>query len=257
MPQVMPHVAPRRRSRRIVFGIKKWPVHDRPRERLRMHGAGVLSPRELLALILETGTPAIDGRPSRSALDLAGDVLRWFCPVGGQESLRRVMSAEFGELCRVPGIGPAKAGKMLAAFELGRRAVAEAQPPRAYLAPARDVYEHLRLSLRDLPQEELHALLLNASSELLRDVLVCRGTAERIESHARDVFRVAIAENAYSVVLVHNHPSGEPTPSPQDHAFTAEMAAAGRLVGIPVMDHIIIGEARYVSFAESGIMDRL
>ena len=236
--------------------IKQWPLHDRPRERLRTHGTGALAPRELLALILETGTPGIDGRPPRSALDLAGDLLGSFCPAGSDDSLRRLMSAEFASLCAVPGIGPAKAAKVLAALELGRRAVAEGIPDRKYLGTARDVFDFCKLSLRDLPQEELHALLLNASSELLRDVPVSRGTADCVEVHARDVFRVAIAENAFSVVLVHNHPSGEPTPSPQDRAFTAEMRAAGRLVGIPVMDHIIVGEERYCSFAEAGLLDR-
>src|SRR5688572_24411258 len=105
------------------YTIKSWPAHDRPRERLRTLGPRSLSPRELLALLIETGIPAADGRPARSALDVAGDLLAWFSPQGGADSLRRIMTAPFSALCEVPGIGPAKAAKIHAALDLGRRAV--------------------------------------------------------------------------------------------------------------------------------------
>jgi DNA repair protein RadC len=234
------------------YTIKEWPTTDRPRERLERLGPRALSSRELLALLIETGIPPKDGRPGRTALDVAGDLLRAFAPAGGGESLRRIMTAPFTTLCEVPGIGPAKAGKVLAALELGRRAAEEARPERERVGTARDVYERMRLSMRDLPQEEFHVLLLNTQQEIIRDVVVSQGTVNSTVTHARDIFRPALAESATLVVLVHNHPSGEPAPSPEDRLLTAQMVASGEVLGIPVVDHVIIGEGRYASAAEEG-----
>jgi DNA repair protein RadC len=244
-----------RRSKRGTITIKEWPLRDRPRERLRTRGPGALTARELLALMIETGIPAAEGRPARSAIDLAGDLMRWFAPGEGAESLRRIMTAPLASLCQVRGIGPAKAARILAALDLGRRAVEEARPDQQRFACARDVYEHYRVLLRDLPQEEFHILLLNRQSELIRDVVVARGTLDGCQVGPRDVFRHALAENAYGVVLVHNHPSGEPTPSPEDRHLTRAFVAAGSMLGIPVVDHVIVGEGRYVSFCEEGLLD--
>ncbi|HYJ78646.1 MAG TPA: DNA repair protein RadC [Longimicrobiaceae bacterium] len=238
-----------------MFKIKEWPKHDRPRERLRNLGPRALSPRELLALLIETGTPPQGGKPGRTALDLAGDLIRWFADGEGKESLRRIMTASFAELCAVPGIGPAKAGKVLAALDLGRRATEEARPDRDRLQTARDVYERMRLAMRDLPQEEFHVLLLNTQNELLRDVRISQGTVDASLVHPREVFRAALAESAAAVILVHNHPSGEPHPSPEDRVITLQLATAGNMLGIPVVDHVIIGEGRYVSFAEADMLE--
>ena len=241
-------VAPQR------YTIKEWPTEERPRERLTSIGPRAMSARELLALLIETGIPARDGQPARSAMDVAGDLLRRFSPDGRSESLRRVMTAPLAELCTVPGIGPAKACKIMAALELGRRAAEEARPDRDRVGTARDVYERMRLSMRDLPQEEFHVLLTNTQNEVLRDVTVSRGTIDASLVHAREVFRLALAESAAGVVLVHNHPSGEPAPSLEDRAITMQLVAAGEAIGIPVLDHIIIGEGRYTSFNELGIL---
>jgi DNA repair protein RadC len=111
--------------------------------------------------------------------------------------------------------------------------------------------------LRDLRQEEFHLLLLNTQNAILRELVITRGTLDTSVIHAREVFRPAIAESASSVVLVHNHPSGDPTPSPEDIAITAELAAAGALIGIPVLDHIVIGDSRYVSLVERGLLNPL
>ena len=242
---------------RAFVSIKKWPEFDRPRERLRTQGPEALSARELLALLIETGEPPRGGRPARSAMDLAGDLLTWFSPAGGEESLRRIMKAPLSALCEVPGIGPAKAAKVLAALDLGRRAAEESLPGREQVATARDVYERMRLSMRDLPQEQFHVLLLNRQNEVLREVVVTRGTLDSADLHARDVFRAAMAENAACVVLVHNHPSGRPTPSPKDKELTRQLSVAGRMVGIPVHDHVIIGEHGYFSFSEERLLERL
>ena len=239
------------------YTIKEWPTDDRPRERLQTLGPRPLSPRELLALLIETGTPPQNGRPARSALDLASDLLAWFADGEGNESLRRIMTATITELCAVPGIGPAKAAKVLAGLDLGRRAAAEARPDRDRLQTARDVYERMRLTMRDLRHEEFHVLLLNTQNELLRDVVVSQGTVDMSLVHAREVFRPALLESAASVVLVHNHPSGEPSPSPEDRMITMQLASAGQMLGIPVLDHVIIGEGRYVSFVEEEMMDRV
>jgi DNA repair protein RadC len=245
----------RRLSRRGTVTIKEWPTQDRPRERLRSNGPRALTTRELLALLIETGMPAAERRAARSAMDLAADLLRWFAPGEGAESLRRIMTAPLPALCEGPGIGPAKAARILAALDLGRRAVGEERPEMERFTCARDVYERMRVRMRDLPQEEFHILLLNLQSELIRDVVIARGTLDTCTVHARDVFRHALAESAHSVVLVHNHPSGEPTPSPEDRLLTRQFVAAGKVLGVTVVDHVVIGEGRYASFREEGLMD--
>lgn len=240
----------------MPYTIKEWPTHDRPRERMRALGPRALSPRELLALLIETGQPPQGDRPGRTALDVAGDLLRWASPGGGAASLRRIMTSPLKSLCEVPGIGEAKAAKVLAALELGRRAAEEMRPERERMTTARDVYERMRLVLRDLDQEEFHVLLLTTQRELIRDVTVTRGTLDASLVHAREVFRHAIAEAASMVVLVHNHPSGEPEPSAEDRLVTLRLMTAGDTLGIPVIDHVIVGEGRYVSFMEAGLMPR-
>ena len=248
----MPVVTYRPNPRFAQYTIKEWPAHDRPRERLRTLGARSLSPRELLALLIETGMPAADGRPARSALDVAGDLLRWFSPNEGAQSLRRIMTAPFSALCEVPGIGPAKAAKIHAALDLGRRAVEEARPEMERLTCTRDVYERMRLSMRDLPHEEFRVLLFNVQCDLLREVTVGQGTLTTCGVSPREIFRVALAENAHSMVVVHNHPSGESTPSPEDKLFTQQLERGSKAVGVSLLDHVIIGEAKYYSFAEEG-----
>jgi len=155
----------------------------------------------------------------------------------------------------VPGIGPAKATKILAALELGRRATEEARPDRERFRTPRDVYERMRFRLRDLGHEEFHVLLLDTQNQILRDLLVTRGTLDASLVHPREVFRAAVAEAAAAVILVHNHPSGDPTPSAEDRAVTRQLRAAGETMGIAVLDHVIVGEGRYVSFVEAGMME--
>jgi DNA repair protein RadC len=235
----------------MPYTIKHWPVHDRPRERVRTLGANALSTRELLALLIETGLSPREGTAGRSAVELAGDLLAAFAEEDGAGSLRRLMAADVSAVAgRVLGIGPAKAAKILAALELGRRAAEEARPERARVQNSRDIYERMRFRLRDLEQEEFHLILLNTQNDVLREVFLSRGTLDSSLVHAREVFRYAFNESAASVVLVHNHPSGEPTPSLQDRVITRELVEAGDLLGIPVSDHVIIGEMNYYSFRD-------
>lgn len=235
------------------YSIREWPQEERPRERLEALGPRALSSRELLAILIETGMPASGMRAARSALDLAGDLLRHFAESDDRDSLRRLTTAPIAELCRVDGIGPAKATKVLAALDLGRRAAEEARPERDRVRSAGDVYERMRPAMRDLPHEEFHVLLLNTQNQILRDLQVTRGTLDASLVHPREVFRRAIVEAAAAVILVHNHPSGDPSPSSEDGVVTRQLRAAGETVGIEVLDHVILGEGRYMSFVEAGL----
>lgn len=239
----------------LSTSIRELHPSERPRERLLRVGPAALPERELLAIVLETGVPASRGRPARSALDLAGDLLRHFRDPHDRPSLRRMLGSSIGEMCQVGGIGPAKATRVLAALDLGRRAVEEKRSDREKIRCAADVHALMRLSLRDLRHEEFHVLLLNTQNEVLRSMQITRGTLDASLVHPREVFRAAISEAAASVILVHNHPSGDPTPSAEDRAVTRQLRGAGTVVGISVLDHIIIGDSRFVSFAEAGLLD--
>ena len=257
MPAVTYHVEPGYGT----LKIKEWPATDRPRERLRTLGPQSLSSRELLALLIETGMPATDERPARSAMDLAGDLLSWALqgeqdedgkprPCRDRQPLRRIMNASFPQLCSVPGIGPAKAARILAALDLGRRAVHERKREVHRFTSPRDVFEHVHVGMRDLPHEEFHVVLLNTQSELLAIERVAQGTIDTCHVHPRDVFAPALRHGAASVVALHNHPSGEPRASPEDRNLTRQLEAAAGTLGLKLLDHIIIGEGRYWSFSE-------
>jgi DNA repair protein RadC len=181
-----------------------------------------------------------------SALDVADRVL------ASQPSLRRMASLPVGVLEAEPGIGQATAARIHAALELGRRSAAEPAESNDRIRGPGDVYARLGPLLRDLRQEEFHALLLNTQHRVIRDVLVTRGILDASLIHPREVFRAAIVESAAGVILVHNHPSGDPTPSAEDRSVTRELASAGKAIGIPVLDHVIVGEEGYVSLGEDG-----
>jgi len=219
-------------------------LRDRPRERLRQDGARALATRELLALLVGSG-----GR-GRSAMEIGATVLGRF-----HGSLRRLAAAEERALRVVPGIGPATASRIAAAFELGRRAAAEQEDGQAVRirGPA-DVHRLLGPRLRDLRQEEFHVVLVDARNGVTRTALLTRGTLDASLVHPRDVFRLAILEASAGVILVHNHPSGDPTPSPEDRAVTRQLADAGRAVGIPVLDHVIVGNGTFRSLNEEGML---
>jgi DNA repair protein RadC len=229
-----------------AYRIKEWPAAERPRERLRGAGAEALSGRELIAILVGSGTEG------RSAVEVAGDVL---ARAGG--SLRRLAAMPARQLEATAGVGPATAARVLAALELGRRLAREGPVDRGRIQGPRDVYDRCAPAMRDLTQEEFRVLHLNTQHAVTSEIVVTRGILDTSVVHAREVFRAAIAESAAALMLVHNHPSGDPTPSPDDHEVTRRLAEAGRLLGIPVLDHIIIGDARYVSFVEAGLLARV
>lgn len=216
---------------------------DRPRERLWSLGAPALTAAELLAILIGTG------RGGRDVLEVSGGLLG---AAGG--SLRRLAQRPAGELLRAPGIGPTKAARLLAAFELGARVAREIRPAMVRIREPDDVARLFRNRLRDLQVEEFHLLALDSQSQVLREVLVTRGLLNSSLVHPREVFRAAIAEAAAGIIVVHNHPSGDPTPSAEDKAVTNQLVAAGRLLDLPVYDHVIIAGDRFVSFASTGLL---
>ncbi len=216
---------------------------DRPRERLHSAGASALSTRELLAILVGSGTE------THSAFDVAGQLLQT-----SDGSLRQLASLAPAELQRTPGVGPAVTARLHAALELGRRLARESSGQRPRIRGPRDVYDLCAPALIDARQEEFRVLLLNAQHAVLRELVVTRGTLDTSLVHPREVFRAAIVESAAAVILVHNHPSGDPAPSREDREVTEQLVSAGRLVGIPVLDHIVIGDGRYLSFVESGLL---
>src|SRR5712664_2508503 len=208
---------------------------DRPRERFWAVGPGALTAQELLAILLGTGTRGQD------ALAVAGAIL-----ARGDGSLRQLATRPWAEVAR-----------LAAAIELGRRLGTETEPPPERIRGPDDVQRYYGLRLRDLAVEEFHVLALGSQSQILADLLITRGILNSSLVHPREVFRAAIAEAAAGIIVVHNHPSGDPTPSADDRAVTRQLVDAGRVLDVPVYDHVVIGGGggeRYVSFAEAGLL---
>src|SRR5882762_8697819 len=223
--------------------LSEHPERDRPRERLWSVGPAALTGQELVAILLGTGYAG------RDALAVAGEVL---ARVEG--SLRRLAGRPSADLARVPGVGRGKAARVAAALELGRRVGAEEEPPPERIRGPADVQRFYASRLRDLAVEEFHVLALGSQSQVLGDLLITRGILNSSLVHPREVFRAAIAEAAAGIIVVHNHPSGDATPSADDRAVTRQLVDAGRLLDVPVYDHVIVGGDRYVSFAEAGLL---
>ncbi|MGH7548193.1 MAG: RadC family protein [Gemmatimonadales bacterium] len=219
------------------------PHHDRPRERLWAVGPTALTGQELVAILLGTGCAG------RDALAVAGDVL-----ARADGSLRRLATRPLSEVARIGGVGRSKAARVAAALELGRRLGAEREPPPERIRGPADVQRFYASRLRDLAVEEFHVLALGSQSQVLGDLLITRGILNSSLVHPREVFRAAIAEAAAGIIVVHNHPSGDPAPSADDRAVTRQLVEAGRLLDVPVYDHVIVGGDRYVSFAEAGLL---
>lgn len=220
--------------------MKAIAAHDRPREKLARVGAGALGDNELVAIVLG------QGQPQASVLDLANAVLG---AAGGTGGLAR---AAFGDLTRIRGIGAARAAQILAAVELGRRSVAPAAGDRAQLTSPRAVADLLLPQYGNRRVEQFGVLLLDTKHRVLRSAVLSVGTLDASLVHPREIFREAVSGGAAAIVLFHNHPSGDPDPSREDTHLTGRMVEAGVLMGIPVIDHIILGDGRYFSYREKG-----
>jgi DNA repair protein RadC len=216
---------------------------DGPRERLRARGAEALSAAELIALLLRTGARGHD------AVDVARALL---ARTGG---LDRLESAPTCELAAVPGVGAAKAASLIAAFELGRRCAGSHLPEGASLRSPQDVFRHFGPRMRRLTQEHFAVVLLDGRHRVLGDEVVSQGTLTASLVHPREVFRPALRASAAALILVHNHPSGDPTPSAEDRAVTERLARAGEILGIRVLDHVVVAERGYVSLREEGALN--
>jgi DNA repair protein RadC len=230
-------------SSRRVFRIHDLPSEERPRERLLRLGPGALTNEELLALLLRTGIPG------ESALDRARSLL---ASHGGLIGLAGLTP---GELVSERGIGPTRAAAIAAAVEIARRLPFQALADRDLLNEPRLVKEFLRQSLTDDAQERTGALFLNARNRLLKnDPEIYRGTLDRAVVEPREILRRALLGKAAGLILYHNHPSGDPTPSREDREFTRRLAAAAESIGVRLLDHIVVGREGCVSFREAGML---
>ena len=219
--------------------IKTWPEGERPRERLLKYGVHNMSDAHLLAIILRTGGGG------KSAIDLAIEILNAF------GDLRGIENASSGEFGPFKGVGNAKVAQLKASFELGRRLLEVPRRKRPVFATGHDVYRHFQ-SLKDLKKEVFRCAMLDAKNRMFKDCRVSEGTLTQSLIHPREAFRDAIKESAASVIFVHNHPSGDPSPSREDIGITERLVHVGEVVGIRVLDHIIIGDEKYTSMMEKG-----
>jgi DNA repair protein RadC len=224
------------------MAMRGWPESERPRERLYFNGPTALTDAELLALQLGTGTHGKD------AVQVAREVLAAY------GSLADVAGCEATELARLPGVGRAKAARLASAFELTRRLRARTPGTRTPLGSPAEVYAAFAPLMEDLKREVFRIALLDAQNRLLRDIVVTEGTVSSTLVHPREVFRPAILEPAASVILLHNHPSGDPTPSRDDILLTRQLVECARLLDLKVHDHVIVGRGRFISLAERGII---
>jgi len=214
--------------------------HDRPREKLARIGPAGLGDNELLAIVLG------QGMPRATALELANAVL---AAVGGLHGLVR---ASVDDLRRVPGIGPARASQLVAAVEAGRRTLVRGRRERLQILSARDVGDLLVPQFGSRPVEQFGVILLDTKHRVIRTSLLSVGTLDASIVHPREVFREALAAGASAAILFHNHPSGDPDPSPDDVALTLRLMQAGDIMGIPVLDHLIVVERGFKSLRETG-----
>lgn len=223
------------------------PPREQPAQRMMDASAEALADSELLSLVF-------GNRSSVQSLSLSRRLLATY------GSLRELAQAPLAEIMQQPGVGTATACAIVAALQMGRRVNQTTVSDRPHLGNPAEVNDFFQATLRDKQQEEMHVLMLDSRHKLLRDVVCTIGLVDRAQSHAREVFREAIRANCTRVILVHNHPGGDPTPSPQDVECTRGLIAAGKIIGIEVLDHVIIGMRSpahpqpYVSMRAVGLM---
>jgi DNA repair protein RadC len=224
------------------YKITRWPKKERPRERLLEHGPQYLTEAELLGILLGKGTR------KKTAVDLARELLDQY------GSLQKISFRSTAKLTAFKGIGSAKAAILSAAFELARRIQSRGDSNKQSFKRSSDVANHYLPLMRDLRKEVFKVLLLNRANRLIKEVMISEGTLDASIVHPRDVFREALFEPAAGVILIHNHPSGNPNPSEEDIRITKQLVEAGRLLGIRVYDHIILAEEGYRSLADDGLL---
>jgi len=219
--------------------IRDMPEDERPRERLLKYGPEALSNAELLAIILRTGTQ------KENVINLCSRIL-------SEYSIKQLSQANVSKLTEIHGIGAAKAAQIAAVFELARKLESFTDEPKRKIRSPADVYSILYPKMREQKRERLVALLLDTKNQVLREEVISIGSLNANIVHPREVFKAALMESCASVILSHNHPSGDPTPSREDIAVTEKLVEGGKLLGIDVLDHVVIGEGRYVSLKDEG-----
>ncbi|MGB4337747.1 MAG: DNA repair protein RadC [Bacillota bacterium] len=225
--------------------IRELPASERPMERLLQFGPEALSAAELVAVIIRCGMQG------QNAVQVGAGLMARF------GSPRKLATATPMELAALPGIGLVRAAQIQAAIELGRRVLSGQGEQRGSISGPRDAAQALMPTMRYLEREEFRALFLDSRNRLLDVVTISVGTLDSSIVHPREVFRAAIRAGSASLIVAHNHPSGDPTPSPEDLAITRRLCTAGALIGIDVVDHIIIGDNVYVSLKEKGLLERV
>jgi len=225
----------------FTYRISDLDQDERPRERLERLGAQALSNAELMAILLRVG------RPGENAVQMGQRLLQ---AVGGISGLNQ---AAFDELCAQPYIGPAKAAQIKAAIELGRRLMLESPEERPAIHSPADAANLVQYEMSALEQEELRVILLDTRNRVLAVETIYRGSLNSSQVRVGEVFRTAIRRNSANLIVVHNHPSGDPTPSPDDVAVTRAIIQAGKLLDVEVLDHVVIGRGRFISLKERGL----
>ncbi len=220
--------------------IQDVPKSERPRERLLQYGATHLSNKELIALLLGSGTR------NESVLDLSNRVLMHF------EGIKLLRNATIEELTAIKGIGPAKGVIMLAALELGDRLNRYKPSERYVVRSPEDGADYVMEEMRLLDQEHFIALFLNTKNQIIHSQTIFIGTLNSSVVHPREIFREAVRRSSASIIVAHNHPSGDPTPSPEDINVTKRLVKAGRIMGIELLDHLVIGDGKFISLKEKG-----
>jgi len=224
-------------------GIKSWPQDDRPREKLLKRGVNALSNSELLAILLRTGVKG------KSAIDLARQMLNQF------GTFRNMSHTDVREWKKFKGLGPAKIAQIMAALEIGRRfRDVEISNLKQKIDKAEDIYNILMPQMRDLKTEVFKVVYLNNNNSIIDISDAATGTINQAVPITREIMHEALQKFAAAIICAHNHPGSNASPSPEDKKFTNEISAAGKLLGVKVMDHIIIGEDDYYSFADQGLM---
>jgi len=225
----------------MTYRITDLAVEERPRERLAMLGPQSLTTAELLAILLRVGVPG------ESAVQVGQRLLQTF---GGISGLHK---ASFVELSHQHGIKLAKAAQIKAAIELGHRLVLESPEERPTVHSPADAAALVQYEMSALEQEELRVLLLDTRNRVLHIETVYRGSVNSSQVRVAEIFKAAIRRNALNIIVIHNHPSGDPTPSPDDVAITRAILEAGKLLDVSVLDHIIVGSGRFISLKERGL----
>ena len=227
------------------YTVKDWPDEERPRERLVKHGVECLTDAELLGIIL------VKGYQGKTSVEVAKDLL------SETKSLRKLDSLSYPEMSSFKGMGLAKFAQIKAALEIGKRLLRETNLPKKKIHNSSDLVNYYKPCMRDLKKEKFKAILLDVKNKIIKDIDISVGSLTESIVHPREVLKEIIKESAASVIFLHNHPSGESNPSKNDLDITDRLVEACNIIGIKVLDHIILGEDNYFSFAQEGLLKKV